>query len=354
VTTTVTAKTKRAAETAAKRFEARAMARRPSTTAVSFGKALDGWWEDKQVDLAPGTVTSYANAIRHAAPLRDLPLGKLTTRDLDRLYAALRKKGLSPASIRKVHYIVSNVLKQAKRYDLVTENVAQDAEPPKMVCRDVRPPTLDELSAILDEASSDPQFCAYLLLAATSGARRGELCALRWRDVDLTHGCITIQHSLAEDAHGNVTLKDTKSHRSRVIPLDSATVQILTDHKQRQEVAASSVGSPLTSRRYVFSPRPGSDVPYVPKAITRRTTRLLDRLGYRDLSLHGLRHFVGSQLVAAGADAETVRKRLGHARASTTLGIYTHSVSGEQDRNAAETIGAIVSGATGLRAAAPS
>jgi integrase len=346
VTTTVAANSRRAALTAARQFEARALTRRPGTTSMTFGEALDAWWDDKQRDLAPGTVSSYSNAMRHTAPLRKIPLGKLATRDLDRLYAALGKSGLSPSSVRKVHYVVANVLKQAKRHGLVSENVAQDAEPPKMIRRDVRPPTIDELAAILAEASRDPQLYTFLFVAATTGARRGELCGLRWRDVDLEQGTMAIRHNLAEDSVGNVTLKDTKSHRARTVPLDDATVQVLADHRERQAAIAVEVGSTLTAQRYVFSPRPGADVPFVPKVMTRRTTRLLTRLGLQDLNLHGLRHFVGSQLIASGADAETVRRRLGHARASTTLAIYTHAVTGNHDREAAATIGKIVMGAT--------
>jgi integrase len=339
-TTTVTAASRRGALSAAKRWEAQVLTKARGTNALTFGEHLDEWWADRRPRLAPGTVMSYAAAMKHVEPLRSIPLDRLSARQLDRLYVRLADDGLSAASIRKIHYIVSGALRQAKRHRLVGENVAVDAEPPALVRADVRPPTVEELAAILT-AADDEQFHAFLFAAATTGARRGELCALQWRDVDLPGGTLTIRANLAEDGQG-VYRKDTKSHRARTVALDTETLRVLSAHHSRCSEAALSVGSRLDGQRYVFSPRPGNDQPYTPKVITRRVSRLLERLGFSGLRLHDLRHFVGSQLIAGGADPETVRQRLGHSRSSTTLGIYTHAVAGNHAREAADLIGGVV------------
>ncbi len=91
----------------------------------------------------------------------------------------------------------------------------------------------------------------------------------------------------------------------------------------------------------MFSPRPGNDTCYVPKVISRRFTRLCERTKIKGVRLHDLRHFAGSQLVAAGVDIRTVSARLGHSRPSITLDIYTHRVQ-DNDRAAAEVLGNLI------------
>jgi integrase len=322
------------------------------TNAVTFGEQLLEWWQAKMPQLAPGTITSYNSAMNHLRSLADLPLDKITPRRLDTLYGDLVNSGLSPASVRKVHYVAKGALERARRHGRVPTNVALDAEPPSMRRTEVRPPTVDELGRLLN-AADDPNFRTFLYLAATTGARRGELCGLRWRDVNLDGDppSITIRANLVEDSKGTVYETAPKSRRSRSTVLDSATRDVLLHHRARAEKVCASIGASLTPDRWVFSPRPGNDAPYVPKVMTRRTRRLMDRLGMTDLSLHGLRHFVGTHLADAGQGAERARHRLGHSRASTTLAIYTHAVAGDGEREAAEAIGRVVEAAA-RRAAA--
>ena len=203
--------------------------------------------------------------MKHLDSLRPVKLDKLTTRHLDRLYVKLTTDGLSSASVRKVHYIVSSALKQARRHKLVGENVANDADPPKVLRPDTRPPTVEELGRMLD-AATDANFKAFLFAAATTGCRRGELAALRWGDVDLAKALLTVRHSLAEDSDG-VYMKATKTNRVRTVALDAETITVLTEHRERAEKSAGEVGSPLDGTRLVFSPRPGNDLPYTPKIL---------------------------------------------------------------------------------------
>lgn len=174
----------------------------------------------------------------------------------------------------------------------------------------------------------------------TTGARRGELAALRWRDVDLEGRTITIRQSVAED-HDSILIKDTKSHQVRAVALDDETVAMLAAHKERVRELAKDCGSALTEERFVFSARPGNDTCYVPKVLSRRFARLCERTKIKGVRLHDLRHFAGSQLVAGGVDIRTVSARLGHSRPSITLDIYTHQVQ-DNDRAAAEVLGKLI------------
>jgi len=127
-----------------------------------------------------------------------VPLGKLTARDLDGLYAVLEAQGKASATIRRVHNVISGALAQAVRHGLLTVNVAKDADPQPVRTKPTRPPTTGELATLIN--ATDEAFKAFLILAATTGARRGELGALRWRNVHLDAGTLTISASSATTA----------------------------------------------------------------------------------------------------------------------------------------------------------
>ena len=337
---TIHAKTEAAAQRELRKLERQvATGRAPKgTTAVTLGEQLDDWYANKKPRLAPGTRLGYESSMRLCEPLRPIPLGKVSARDLDALYAELGRQGKATSTIRKAHLVISAALAQAVRHDLLDRNVALNAEPPAVRGKQTRPPTIEELTQLLDAADDD--FRTFLFVAMTTGARRGELAALRWRDVDLEGKTITIRQSVAED-RDSILIKDTKSHQVRAVALDDETVAMLTAHKEHVGELARECGSELTEDRFVFSPRPGNDTCYVPKVLSRRFTRLCERTKIKGVRLHDLRHFAGSQLVAAGVDIRTVSARLGHSRPSITLDIYTHRVQ-DNDRAAAEVLGNLI------------
>jgi integrase len=306
------------------------------TTARTFGEQLDRWFEAKRRRLSLATQGAYAGAIKLLAPLRHVPMGKLGAGDLDSLYAKLEAEGKANATIRRVHNIARAVLDQAERHELIERNPALRADPPPVRAKPTRPPTLEELTTLLQNAGDD-QFATFLFVAAATGARRGELCALCWRDVDLDASTLTIRASMTLGR----TLKDTKTHQQRVLALDPDTAAVLAAHRERSEASSTGVGAELSADGFVFTARPGSEIPLDPQAATRRFIRLCQRLGIRGVRLHDLRHFAGTQLIAAGVDVKTVQARLGHSRPSTTLDVYTHALS-QNDANAAAIIGSLV------------
>jgi integrase len=310
------------------------------TTAITLGEQLRDYLAMKLPRLSPGSRPSYRAAVEIGAkPLHDVALGKLSARDLDALYAALETQGKASATIRRVHNVISAALAQAVRHGMLTVNVAKDADPPPVRTKPTRPPTSAELATLINSADDD--FKAFLIVAATTGARRGELGALRWRNIDLDRGTLTVSASLSVDG----TEKDTKTHQARTIALDPQTVDVLRQRHKRAKELSDVCGSPLDGKRFVFSPRPGSDQPWTLKALTRKFIRLCETTNIEGVRLHDLRHFSGSQLIAAGVDVLTVSRRLGHARPSITTDVYGHKVQ-EHDRTAAAVIGDLVSLAT--------
>lgn len=199
---------------------------------------------------------------------------------------------------------------------------------------DIRPPSAREVAALLDSvASADPALGTYLRLAATTGARRSQLLALRWADIDLERAAIGYTRALVEGPTGPV-LRPTKTRRSYRVALDSATVRALDEHLARCRAQAAQAGAELPARGFVFSPDPDGSRPWVPNRVTRQFSRARRHAGLSHFRLHDLRQFMATTLLAAGVPVATVSARLGHARGSTTLNVYAHVIPGADDHAA--------------------
>jgi integrase len=157
-------------------------------------------------------------------------------------------------------------------------------------------------------------------LTMVTGARRGELCGLRWSHVDLQNG-VLIRRAIAQ--HGAERFeKDTKTHQQRRVALDPETVKALAEHLERCQARCEAVGVPLARDAFVFSLAPDSSRPLVPSSLSQRYSRLAKRLGI-ETHLHCLRHYSATELIAAGVDVRTVAGRLGHSGGGvTTLRVY--------------------------------
>ncbi len=136
-------------------------------------------------------------------------------------------------------------------------------------------------------------------------------------------------------------LRATKTHRTYRVELDTETFDVLMAHRSDAEARAQELGLELASDSFVFSSHPDGSKPWLPNWLTKRFISVRRAAGLPHFRLHDLRHFMASEMLAAGVPIATVSQRLSHARASTTLNVYAHSVPGG-DRAAAETLAAIV------------
>ena len=317
---------------------------------ATVGDVLRQWLELTKPELSPTTARGYDWIIRtYILPtLANVRLARLKSSQLDRFYARLREQGgqdgkpLSAATVRQVHAILRRAMHQAVRWEWIASNPAAHASPPRVRNHQLTPPDPDAVIKLIDAASKDnPDFGCYLLLAAVTGARRGELCALRWADVDLGTCTLTIARSVVEAAHSVLVEKDTKTHSSRRIALDVASVDVLTAHRGRCVERALACGVALPETAHVFSHDADGARPWAPNDVTKVFIRLRKRVGLDTVRLHDLRHFAATRLLVAGVPVRTVSGRLGHANAATTLGVYAHFVE-ESDREAAAKLGALV------------
>jgi integrase len=206
-------------------------------------------------------------------------------------------------------------------------------EPPPAPTPQPKPPTPAEAARILNEASKDPDWGALIWTAMTTGARRGELCALWREDLDLDAKVLTVAHSMKLIDKQWMRL-DTKTHQQRRIALDDETVDVLREHQARVDAIAAQLGVEIGPDGHLFTLSPDASVAMNPDTVTQRYDRMVKRLGI-DTTLHKLRHYSATELIAAGVDVRTVAGRLGHGGGgTTTLKVYAAWVS-EVDQRAA-------------------
>ncbi len=316
-------------------------------TDLAVADLLAAWLDHVGPDLAATTTREYRRLIEKTIgpELGKTRVSKLTPARIDRFYGALRRDGLAPKSIRNIHALLGSALHQAVKWGWVPTNPATNATPPRAVASEIHPPDADAVVRLLKRAlDEDPDYGTFLWLAATTGARRGELAALQWRDVDLEAETLLIERAIAV-VDGDLIVKDTKTHQARRIALGAPTIAVLDRHRSRALERAEIGGYYIEADSWVFHAPSGA--PWHPDTLTSRYRRLADLEGIA-ARLHDLRHFVATQALAAGVPVRTVSGRLGHRNAATTHNVYAHFVEAS-DRVLAEALDDLLGATPGTR-----
>lgn len=333
--------TKREAQRALAALVADVSAGKVSSSATTLDELLARWLDVVDDQLSPTSVREYRRLVtkRIGPDLGKLRLSKVTTQRLDGYYSTLTHEGgLSPASVRHVHAVLRGALGQGVKWGWIPTNPAVSASPPKIRRKEIRPPSVAVARKLLDAADEhDPEFGALLRVLTATGARRGEVCGLRWSDLDTGSRTLSIQRSVASIAGGTI-VKDTKTHAARRIALDNDTIEILDRQRSRLERRAELCELSFNEAGYVFTTTADGTDPLHPDTITSAFGRVCKSQGVKGVRLHDLRHLHATQLLAAGVPVRTVSGRLGHANAATTLNVYAHFLEAS-DREAADVIG---------------
>jgi len=263
------------------------------------------------------------------AALGDRPAREVTTRDVEDLLRTVSSTGVAPRTVNKVRQLVCAVFNYGTRpstYALPTNPVVyadRRREPERGLLAFYSPEQVEALARSLAagghrdpsrpalspeeieaRAREDVQDAELVRVAAYAGLRRGELVALRWRDVEFTGRKITVRRALS----GDTELRSTKSRRFRDVPLPDQAAAALDRLSRREEFIGPD--------DYVFANRFGRRLD--PSALRRRFERARDAAGLEPLRFHDLRHTYGSLLVAGGIDLVSVKAAMGHSRITTT------------------------------------
>jgi len=319
--------------------------------AGTLADLLDRWFEAAFPGWARTTVSHMRSVIDcYLKPhLGHLPVAKLTTEDIDDFYGHLLRadgrndRPLAPSTVVRVHGVLHRALAQAVRWEWIWLNPASNASPPRVPPAEIRPPSPEQVVMLLQAVrQDDPALFCFIRLAASTGARRGQLLALRWEAVDWEAAAIAFTRALVQGPHGP-ELRPTKTHRTHRADLDGGTLHILERHRARAEFRAQESGAALHQAAFVFSSEADGSKPWKPNWVTKRFIARRRAARLERFRLHDLRHFMATQMLAAGVPIATVSQRLNHARASTTLNVYARAVPGG-DRRAAEVLAVLLNG----------
>lgn len=303
---------------------------------------LDVWLDGKH-KLRPSTRRAYESHIRtYFKPLiGQIKLSALRADHLDVMYDAIRagkiREAPGAATVRRIHATLHSAMTTAYKRRLIAYNPAGqvELESSQQHVRDIWSPS--QLDTFLDFAGPDRLGAGYHLIAMT-GLRRGEMCGLRWVDLDLDAGLVTVRQQHVEVGSA-ISVGDPKTKRgARSFPLDAATVAVLRSHKAAQAVERLGWESVYVDHGLVFCKEDGK--PLRPEYVTRHFLELARRAGLPRIVLHGLRHTHASHALAAGVDVVVVSRRLGHSSTSLTRDTYQH-VMPEQAREAAELVASL-------------
>jgi integrase len=316
----------------------------PASPTVTFGEYIDRWIDHITPTRSPTTIRGYkAKAKRITATLGSIRLDKLTARHLDRAYRIWLDEGLDPSSVHHLHRVLSASLSQAVKWELIPSSPAARSSPPSRRTTTHRIPTNDTIQHLIAAADEhgQPILATAIALAAATGLRRGELAGLQWDDVDLDHRRLEVRRSIKNDLDGGWVAGPTKTHQQRRVALDAFTVEVLRRHRTYAEQWAKQAGCALARPSFVLTFEPSGATSMKPDSLGQAFARLCAREGIEDLTLHSLRHFSASMLIASGRDVRTVAGRLGHSDATTTLRGYARMVDG-RDQDAADFLGALL------------
>ncbi len=242
----------------------------------------------------------YRHAIGHdiVPRLGSIRIDRLEPADIDRFYSALIKSGLKPVSVRKSHTILSASLNQAVKWGWIDRNPVARASPPSVRQGEIVPPTPGELARILAECErANPELGSLIYVAVTTGCRRGEVCGLRWGDIDVDAATVVVARSIS-DAGGAIDVKGTKTHAIRRIALDPSTLDTLRRQRERIEGRAHAVGVEVGSSAFVWSQDLAARTPIRPDRVTGQFVVIRERLGLGHITFHSLRHFAATALAA--------------------------------------------------------
>ena len=293
---------------------------------LTVGEYMESWLAGK-LALKPTTRANYRAAMRlYILPhLGEIRLLDLRAHHLDRFYAAIangqRNRPLNPSSLRRIHAALRSALSTAVKRRLIPYNPALHVELPPENPRRPQPWTAPQCRTFLAAIHDDRLMPMYYLLIVT-GLRRGEAVGLRWQDVDLDRHRLRVVQQLV-DVAGVATFGTPKTRRgSRVVPLDAHTVEVLRQHRDRQDAERTAWGAAWHESGLVFTREDGT--PLRPEFASTHFHDLARGAGLPRIRLHDLRHTNATLALEAGIDLKVVSERLGHSTTAITADIYTH------------------------------
>jgi integrase len=345
---------------------------------------LNRWLEHKRTRLRPRAWLTYEQAVRlHLVPgIGTVRLARLSPGQLETWFQRHQTDdGASARNIRYARTVLRAALGQARKWRLVSDNVAALVDPPRHQVKEIQPLTPEQARALLEHVK-DHRLGALVSVATAVGLRLGEALGLRWQDVDLDGGILSIRQALERSGgdgparralnaerrelltrlknsakrsaerrtcrqelealrsrwcsfRTTVQFVEPKSMRSRrTIRLPQVVIRALKAHRTRQRTERLAAGGGWTDSGLVFTTAEGT--PLDARNVTREFQGMLADARLPRVRFHDLRHTAATLLLSQGVDPRTIMETLGHSQISLTLNTYSHVLPALQVEAAAK------------------
>lgn len=307
---------------------------------TTFAAFLQEWFrEHAERNCSGKTVERYRQLAAYILPrIGATKLQDLSALTLERVFNRVKDVGgrdrkkkvprpLSAKTVRHIAGLVHVALDTAIRWKLIKSNPVDGVQLPKVKRREVNALDADQVAAFLEAARAQGIY-EFVMLAASTGCRRGELLALTWADIDFVGRLMRLSKSLEQTKEG-LRVKSTKNEKPREISLPKSSIEVLRAHRAGQVENRRLFGPDYRDDLNLIFATPGGNY-LKPDTITAKVCLLASKAGLKGVSLHTLRHSHGSQLLSAGVPLPAVSKRLGHSSVYVTATVYSHALSADE------------------------
>jgi integrase len=327
-------------------------------TRMTVRQWLAAWLGAVRQEVSPKTHERYGEIVNNflIPALGNLALNKLAPAHIQEAYNHWatsgrrdgKKGGLAPLTRRYIHVILRSALARAEEQQLLARNPADVFRKrlPKVERKEMVTLSAEEAQRLL-EGLKNTRIYWPVMLALATGMRRGEILALRWKNIDLDRGVISVVQSL-EQTNKALRFKDTKNSRARPITMPGFAIQELRLHKREQAEELFALGIRQNGETLACCRADGQ--PLQPRSLTHQFALLCSRVeGLPRIRFHDTRHSHATQLLASGVHPKVTQERLGHSTIATTMDLYSHVTTSMQTEAAAKVDAAFQSAKAGRK-----
>ncbi|PHE73276.1 site-specific integrase [Bacillus wiedmannii] len=289
---------------------------------LSYGEYLQDWFNTKKHSVGIQTakvLKGYLNS-RIIPSLGNFKLAKLTSLHMQNYVNSLRDDGLKRGTIEKIIKIIRNSLEHAIDLELISKNVATKTKLPKSDKEELTVWNEQEVQLFL-KVAQDSRYSIVFHMALVTGMRQGELLGVRWKDVDLEKGHLTISQTLSHDGKTFLLGGKTKSSLRKIL-LPASTITKLKKHRAVMLQEKLSQGEEYQDNDLVMCTPYGT--PINPANVRRSLNALIKKAAVPKIRFHDLRHTHATLLLAKGVNVKVISERLGHSNIKITLDTYSH------------------------------
>ena len=307
---------------------------------MTLGEWMDKWLDEYMIfTVRESTLDSYRCLAENQVKrfIGEKQLSSLTTAELQKFYNKIKKEGrvtphplkgyeLADTMVRKVHMILHQALDVAVKERLIVRNPTVGTTIPKKAYVEKQVLGDSQLDKFMEAIKQEPYWNDFFYVEIMTGLRRGEICGLKWSDINFAEGTLCIKRSVGRVKNGSITIGETKTTagtRNIILP---PSVLTLLEQKQADAI-----------NEWVFPHYMKPSDPLHPDTAYRKLKTILKNLELPLIRFHDLRHTFATQATQGGVDAKTLAGILGHTDASFTLDTYTH-VTGDMQRNASSVV----------------